>query len=293
MKLWPTFRFSASLGIVISVWSSFTVKTNGFELNSAECGLSEPLGRVINGDMTWRPQVPWLVYIFTASQRGKGTPCGGSIITRDVIMTAAHCVKTGGRIARVVVYYNTTRLQDDNYIDVESAVVHPKYRNLDSGYNIALLKLSRPIDRYDRFVRPVCLPWQGKRIRAGQMLIAGYGAVNMQNKPSDHIFYYMANVLSERSCSLAMAHQWKHIKAKVWKLFMCTKNLYQTAYTGDSGDPVTAISGGRSVQYGIVTFGQKQNRGPAPVMHTKVSMFIDWINDSLDRIDRWKRLKHP
>ncbi|KAL1417972.1 hypothetical protein MTO96_005959 [Rhipicephalus appendiculatus] len=58
--------------IIISVWSSVTVKTHSFEYNHAQCGRSAPVGRVINGDMTWKPQVPWLVYIFTASQSGRG-----------------------------------------------------------------------------------------------------------------------------------------------------------------------------------------------------------------------------
>lgn len=231
------------------------------------------------------------MYIFVASQSGKGTPCGGSIITRDVIMTAAQCVKIGARVARVIVYYNSTRLDDDNYIDVYSAAVHPKYRSLDSGYNIALLKLSRPIERFDRFVRPVCLPEQGEPTRAGPMLIAGYGAVDKKKKPADRIFFYMANVLSDSNCRGAISRQWKHIKPRARKLFMCSKNLHVTAYTGDSGDPMTAVHGMRSVQYGIVTFGQKQNRGPTPVVHTKVSMFTNWISRALRSMHRWKILK--
>lgn len=254
-------------------------------MNSKECGLSQPLGRVINGKITWRAQVPWLVHIFSALERGTGIPCGGSIITQNVIMTAAHCIYEKSKAGRVVVYYNTTSLHDDQYIDVEQAMIHPKYRNLDSGYNIALLKLSSPIKQFDRFVRPVCLPKQGEPTKAGQMIIAGFGDIDMKKKPADRIFYYRAHVLSDSSCAHAISLQWKRISSSARKLFMCSKNIHETAYTGDSGDPVTAYVGTKSVQYGIVTFGQKQNRGPAPVIHTRVSMFIKWICEILRSID--------
>lgn len=273
------------LTLVVCLWSCFTIKALRFPINSKECGLSEPLGRVINGKITWRAQVPWLVHIFSALERGKGIPCGGSIITQNVIMTAAHCMYEKSKAGRVVVYYNTTSLHDDQFIDVEQAMIHPKYRNLDSGYNIALLKLSSPIKQFDRFVRPVCLPKQGEPTKAGQMIIAGFGDIDMKKKPADRIFYYRAHVLSDSSCAHAISLQWKRISSRARKLFMCSKNSHETAYTGDSGDPVTAYVGTKSVQYGIVTFGHKQNRGPAPVVHTRVSMFIKWICEILRSID--------
>ncbi|XP_050046247.1 mast cell protease 4-like [Dermacentor andersoni] len=285
MKSCDKYRAQIGLTIVISLWSCFTIKAQRFPINSKECGLSQPLGRVINGSITWRAQVPWLVHIFAVSRKGHGTPCGGSLITRDVVMTAAHCVYktfTGGR---VVVYYNTTTRYDDKHIDVEQAVIHRKYKHLDSGYNIALLKLARPLMHFDSFVRPVCLPKQGERTKARKMVIAGFGDTDMHHGPPDRIFYYRANVLSDSSCAHAISKQWWTISPRVRKLFMCSKNSRETAYQGDSGDPVTTYVGGKSVQYGIVTFGQKKNRGLAPVVHTRVSMFIKWINKVLQKLD--------
>ncbi|XP_065295441.2 mast cell protease 4-like [Dermacentor albipictus] len=284
MKSCDKYHAQISLTIVISLWSCFTIKAQPFPINSRECGLSKPLGRVINGSITWRAQVPWLVHVFAVSKKGHGIPCGGSIITRDVVMTAAHCVYKASTGGRVVVYHNTTSRHDDKQIDVKLTMVHRKYKGLDSGYNIALLKLSRPLRRFDSFVRPVCLPKQGERTKAIKMLIAGYGDTDMNNGPPDRIFYYGANVLSDSSCARAISKQWWTISPRVRKLFMCSRNSRKTAYQGDSGDPVTAHVRGKSVQYGIVSFGHKRNRGPAPILHTRVSVFIKWINKALQKM---------
>lgn len=291
MKSFRRCCFNICLGIIISIWSSTILKAQHLEFNNKGCGTSAPLARVINGQITWKPQVPWLVYIFVVLESGPPIRCGGSIITKDVIMTAAYCVKTGLPIARVVVLYNSTNLRENDYVDVESALVHPKYRGLRSGYDIALLKLQQPIEKFDRFVRPVCLPQQGEPTKARRMLIAGYGDIDTESDASDRILYYKASVLSDSNCSDAISTQWKKIRPKVIPLFMCSMDKNVTAYTGDSGDPVTAVVGRRSIQYGIVAFGNKRNRGPAPVIHTKVSMFIDWISQSIQRIDKWKRIR--
>ncbi|KAL1469815.1 hypothetical protein MTO96_024797 [Rhipicephalus appendiculatus] len=116
------------------------------------------------------------VHVVGARLENRRIFCGGSIITRDTILTAAHCVVSKKfRIRPVTVYYNTTIVRRGPCIRVKSVVVHENYTNPFLGYDIALLKLAKPIPQFDRFVGPVCLPEQGEKTRKGPMLVAGYG----------------------------------------------------------------------------------------------------------------------
>ncbi|KAL1467851.1 hypothetical protein MTO96_041869, partial [Rhipicephalus appendiculatus] len=58
------------------------------------CGRSAPVGRVYNGKPISRESIPWIVHVL-ASKRvgGSGNGCAGSIITSNVVLTAAHCVQ--------------------------------------------------------------------------------------------------------------------------------------------------------------------------------------------------------
>ncbi|XP_075529992.1 CLIP domain-containing serine protease B4-like [Dermacentor variabilis] len=86
-KCWFIFGF-----FVFLVELTIGEKKIDTRLNRKSCGLSHATGRVFNGEPISRTQIPWIVQIETPIP---GTDlvkmCGGSIITRNVVMTAAHC----------------------------------------------------------------------------------------------------------------------------------------------------------------------------------------------------------
>ena len=52
---------------------------------------------------------------------------------------------------------------------------------------------------------------------------------------------------------------------------------------GDSGGPlVTRTINGTYYQAGIVSFGSKHCARGVPAIYTRVSGFVDWINDNLE-----------
>ena len=59
-----------------------------YSLSQFECGRPKARARIINGANVLRNQYPWQVRL---SLPGKDAPCGGSVLTRDKILTAAHC----------------------------------------------------------------------------------------------------------------------------------------------------------------------------------------------------------
>lgn len=111
------------------------------------------------------------------------------------MLTAAHCVNVQLEIFELthvrlgdwdtltnpdIEYYSNETLRNDPFIDVpiEEIIVHESYDNVEKYNDIALIRLSQPVN-YTQFIRPICLPLDGtlrNRSLAGDTLdVAGWG----------------------------------------------------------------------------------------------------------------------
>merc|ERR1719411_2418621 len=150
-------------------------------LESGECGVgSDSAGFILGGNATDIGEFPFLALlgnISVSQSRGRTIKwgCGGSIINKWFVLSAAHCGGTVDyvRLGEWRVEENTRDTTDcqtvqgrkvctEPYQDITVAEIkiHPDYRL--TSYRLAvndvmLLKLSSPAI-YNDFVRPVCLP---------------------------------------------------------------------------------------------------------------------------------------
>ncbi|XP_077493779.1 chymotrypsin-1-like [Amblyomma americanum] len=263
------------------------------KINAPDCGISQPLGRIINGSTISKTQVPWLVQVVTISLRGNVSYCGGSILNRNVILTAAHCVMNRSMFDnwKILVHYNTTNLFRGPMIEVKRGIVHKRFERAVKGYDIALLELNKPLPNFDNFVRPVCLPRQGAKTPQVKMLLAGYGAIDFQQNLPKKVLYLVTTTVPMKACCASFGWCYCHLTP----IAFCTNNLRGTAYKGDSGSPLTAYirrgKATKAVQLGIVSFGNKRNpSGLVPNVFTRVSKYIKWVNKALKTITLWKKI---
>ncbi|XP_077493934.1 transmembrane protease serine 3-like [Amblyomma americanum] len=274
------------------LWSP--IKAQEDKINRPDCGISQPVPRIINGSTVAKTQVPWLVRIVRHSSHGGGIFCGGSIITRNVIVTAAHCVKnsTFNPKGTIYVFYNSTNLSGNPVILAKRGVVHRLYENPFQGYDIALLKLSRPLPKFDNFVRPVCLPRQSEETPEKKMLLAGFGFTNYEGKGTKQALYLVTKAMKKDDCEKRL--RTPNGTLAPMNLIFCTNHRSGSAFQGDSGSGLTAyVQGGRapkSVLFGIVSFGQHRAFGVAPNIFTRISMYRRWIENSLKNIHKWKKV---
>ncbi|KAG8283315.1 serine-type endopeptidase activity protein [Homalodisca vitripennis] len=134
------------------------------------CGLSSETvfeKRIVNGDPAELGTYPWMAALgFTrGSARFPAWACGGSLISDQYVLTAAHCLDptlTYGFKLSVVrlgdLDLNSTN--DNAYpidVGVEKTIIHPGFNNSIKTNDIGLVKLDRKVEFTD-LLKPICTP---------------------------------------------------------------------------------------------------------------------------------------
>ncbi|XP_076036200.1 chymotrypsin B-like isoform X3 [Oratosquilla oratoria] len=108
---------------------------------------------------------PWLVHIgihFYGNSKPTGR-CGGSIITRHLVLTVAHCIDTYvTKVSLLIGDHNVTSFyQGDSVhhtVTSDNFVQHPKYNRMTLENDIGLIRLEKPGIEFERGrIIPICL----------------------------------------------------------------------------------------------------------------------------------------
>lgn len=255
-------------------------------INPPGCGVARPLGRIINGKKIGRIRMPWMVYIVSSykvkPRLFKQLGCGGTILSSKFILTAAHCVHFGHRRPVAVdVRYNSTYLEEGPLVAAKDVIPHPRFSMATVANDIALVKLAKPL-RFDKFVKPICLPMRRLQLVNKKALAAGWGKTTEDGERTDRLRYLQTRILPFRKCSAAL-DQWLQQGVFTGAQIICTRTNGKGVCQGDSGGPVTIWKKGmrRYFQVGIVSFSKGCSKEGLPNVHTRVSHFVPWIRNMM------------
>ncbi|XP_059181147.1 LOW QUALITY PROTEIN: uncharacterized protein LOC131959949 [Centropristis striata] len=260
---------------------SETSTDSGSTAPSAElCGVTPLNNRIVGGEDAPAGSWPWQVSL----QRFGGHVCGGSLINREWVMSAAHCFSStsGWRIS-----LGRQNLQGDNPNEVSRTVaeiiLHPNYDSATSDNDIALLRLSSPVTFTD-YIRPVCLAASDSVFNNGtDSWVTGWGAVQ-EGGESALVLPFPATlqevevpVLGNRQCNCLNG------VGTVTGNMICAGVLAggKDSCQGDSGGPMVNQQGSVWVQSGVVSFGFGCARPNLPGVYSRVSRYQSWINSHI------------
>ncbi|XP_019886768.2 serine protease 53 [Ooceraea biroi] len=225
--------------------------------------IGRPSTHIVGGNDAFVGGYPYMV-----SLRQKNNHfCGGSIIAKRYILTAAHCLAslTDPNVLKdVTVNAGTNFLNKTGYAyAVEKVIIHTDFDMNFIRNDIGLLRLKRDIT-YNKVVQPISLA-NNDSVAVGELcFLTGWGKLKFLGKIPNKLQKLDLKVYSQAKCKLL----WDVLDSQI-----CAFSQYgQGACHGDSGSPLVA----NGVQIGLASFVQPCAVG-YPDVYTRVSTFKDWI----------------
>uniref|UniRef100_A0AAQ5XHV9 pancreatic elastase n=1 Tax=Amphiprion ocellaris TaxID=80972 RepID=A0AAQ5XHV9_AMPOC len=243
--------------------------------------LEDRLERVVGGEVASPNSWPWQISLQYLSGSSYYHTCGGTLIEKDWVMTAAHCVDST-RTWRVVIgehdlYTNSGREQIKS---VSQVYIHPKWNrySVASGYDIALLKLSSEAT-LNSYVQLGALPPSGQILpNNSYCYITGWGRTSTGGPISDELKQAYLPSVDHQTCS---SSSWWGSTVKT--TMVCAGGGEDSGCNGDSGGPLNCQVNGKYYVHGIASFVSSYgcNTIRKPTVFTRVSAYIDWIDSTM------------
>ncbi|XP_075152609.1 trypsin-1-like [Haematobia irritans] len=223
-------------------------------------------GRIVGGYKINITDAPHQISLQTT-----GHICGGSIISNQWILTAAHC--TNGKTAdRLRIRLGTSQAaKGGELIEVAEIVQHELFNNSNIDYDYSLLKLVHEIE-FDDTKQPAKLPELKEEVKDGtQCFVTGWG--NTQNilESREWLRQTEVPIFNQEECS----DKYKKYGG-VTERMICAgyPEGGKDACQGDSGGPLVTESG---MLVGVVSWGYGCARPNYPGIYSRISYVRDWI----------------
>jgi len=199
--------------------------------------------------------------------------CGGTLIDRDSVLTAAHCVYgESASPLRVTVGRTVLDSNQGQKRAVSRIFVHPYYNpSLDEAYDAAVLKLSRPVSG----IAPVKLATSSQNFLetpGRNATVAGWGNTNKQSPDMSEPDYY-ANRMREAQVPLVSDSTARSVYGSYYfsGLMVAAGQEGKDTCQGDSGGPMFARADGKYTQIGITSFGAGCGAAGYPGVYAEVN----------------------
>ncbi|XP_014251639.1 serine protease snake-like [Cimex lectularius] len=214
--------------------------------------------------------------------------CGGSLISEDFVLTAAHCTNTRWG-PPIVAYFGSAELYSDNGIEapIADVIPHPDYKPTSCYHDIALLKISTKLTMTIKLM-PACLPAPNlKNQFIGRLAIAtGWGKTGFGRESSMDLLKVALEILDNDKCNEYYKSDAKteRLQHGITPTMMCAagpESSYGDTCQGDSGGPLQLYTNrGECLMkiIGVTSFGKSCGMG-TPGVYTKVSSYVHWIEN--------------
>merc|ERR1711936_841342 len=167
-------------------------------INTCNCAPVSSSDRIVGGnEVNPKYKLPYQVLVSPCNKQGHCFMCGGTILNKRYVVTAAHCLYAGqtqmtlkgGSKFRVLLGEHDHCKAQGSFVLASVVHKHPNF-DIDSASvdnDIAILKLSKDLTFSDK-IKPVCLPTSATKDYSGKAsTVSGWGGTKAYTpmKPVD------------------------------------------------------------------------------------------------------------
>uniref|UniRef100_A0A8C8VQI5 Ovochymase 2 (gene/pseudogene) n=1 Tax=Pelusios castaneus TaxID=367368 RepID=A0A8C8VQI5_9SAUR len=251
--------------------------------------------RIVGGNQVKRGSHPWQVSL----KRWQRHFCGGTIVSAQWVVTAAHCVLD----RNLPDYLNITAGEHDlgvieegeQTLPVKSIIKHPNFNpKRPMNYDIALVKLDGAFN-FSSSVLPACLPDVGEKFNPGDVCTTcGWGRLSESGILPQVLHEVDLPIIDNKECSRALSTLRNPIRGDT---LMCAgfPDGGKDACQGDSGGPLLCRrKHGAWTLAGVTSWGmgcarswkdnlrKKYDQRGSPGVFTDLRKVLSWIRENIN-----------
>ncbi|NXG45256.1 CTRC protein, partial [Psilopogon haemacephalus] len=235
--------------------------------------------RVVGGEDAVAHSWPWQISLQYDSSGTWRHTCGGTLIASSWVLTAAHCISSSLTYRVVLGKQDLSEADEPGSlaVGVDKTIVHENWNSYLIINDIALIKLAEEVEETET-IQAACLPPADLVLENDYpCYVTGWGRIRTNGPLADALQQALLPVVDYETCS-----KWNWWGSTVRDTMICAGgDGVVSGCNGDSGGPLNCQRDGLWEVNGIVSFGSglKCNLKNKPTVFTRVSAYIDWINE--------------
>ncbi|CAL4103467.1 unnamed protein product, partial [Meganyctiphanes norvegica] len=233
------------------------------------------VSKIVGGYPASEGEVPWQVALYGQFF------CGGTLLSSDVVLTAAHCVMSGGQLDTdfKVGYGGLSLLNFPFETAVKQVITHEAYNENTFQNDIALVIFENPVQNFTNLVYPANLPVSHNEDYEGEEVTAsGWERLSFEGPQPEQLQAVQLKVSPQESCKNAYM-----AIVDIGNTMICAgvEEFSKDSCQGDSGGPLVKVIGNYSELIGITSFGVEGCAVQGyPSVYTRVTEYLEWIVDT-------------
>uniref|UniRef100_UPI0037E8869A elastase-1-like n=1 Tax=Semicossyphus pulcher TaxID=241346 RepID=UPI0037E8869A len=244
--------------------------------------IEDSVERVVGGEVARPNSWPWQISLQYRSGSNYYHTCGGTLIRRGWVMTAAHCVDSNRTWRVVIGEHDLNNVSGKEQImSVVQVYIHSGWNsnNVAHGDDIALLRLSSEAT-LNSYAQLGALPPSGQILPHNNLCyVTGWGRTSTGGSLSYQLKQAYLPLVDHKTCT---SSGWWGSTVK--PSMVCGGGGAESGCNGDSGGPLNCLVNGQYYVHGIASFvsGYGCNYPKKPTVFTRVSAFTDWVNNIIN-----------